>query len=91
MVMGQDLFRGKVGRDVKVSESTKLPNMQLLGLHLLFAMQPTVLWAAGHPHSASSSPRRDWKLCPCSEHDIGILPVAIYDKIIIELLGSGDP
>lgn len=38
MVMDQDLFRGKVGTDVKVPESTKLLDMQLLGLHLLFAM-----------------------------------------------------
>lgn len=91
MVMDQDLFRGEVGTDVKVPESTKLLDMQLLGLHLLFAMQPAILWAAGHPHSPSSSPGRDWNLCPCSEHDLGLLPIAIYDKIIIDLQESGDP
>ena len=91
MVMGQDLFRGKMGTDGKVPESTKLLDMQLLCLQLLLAMHPAILCAAGHPHSASSCPGGDWHLCPCSEHDLGLLPIAVYDKIITDLQESGDP
>lgn len=91
VVMGQDLFRGKTGTDVKVPELTKLLDMQLLCLQLLFAMQTAILCAAGHPRSASSCPGGDWNLCPCSEHVLGLLPIAIYDKIITDLQESRDP
>lgn len=91
MVMVQDLFRGKMGSDVKVHESTKQLDMQLLCLQLLFAMQPAILCAAGHPPSASSCPARDWNLCPCSDRDLGLLPMAIHHKIIIDLQESGVP
>lgn len=74
-----------MGTDVKVPESMKLLDMQLLCLQLLFVRQPAILCAAGQPHSASSCAGGDWNLCPCSEHDLGLLPIAIYNKIIIDL------
>lgn len=43
MVMGQDFFRGKMGTNVEVPELTKLLDMQLLCLQLLFVMPPCVL------------------------------------------------
>jgi len=89
--MGQDLLRGKMGTDVKAPESTKLLDMQLLRLQLHFATQPAILCAAGHPRSASSCPGGDWNHCPCSEHDLGLLPIAIYEKLITDLQEGGDP
>lgn len=43
MVMGQDIFRGKMGADVKISKSTKLLDMQQLCLQLRFVMPSFVL------------------------------------------------
>lgn len=51
MIMGQDFF--KMGTNVKISELTKLLDMQLLCLQLLFVMPSCVLQDTYiQPHSA---------------------------------------
>lgn len=47
--------------------------------------------AAGHLHSASSCPGGDRNLCPSFEDDLGLLPVAIYEHVIIDLQERGYP
>lgn len=41
--MGQEIVRGKMDTNVKISELTKLLDMQLLHLQLLFVKPPCVL------------------------------------------------
>lgn len=50
-----------------------------------------ILCAAGHLHLASSCPGGDWNLCPWSEHDPGLLPVASHEHIIIDFQEHGYP